>query len=112
MFMEYLRRQLPIPGELKGRQGLPFRGRLYDKVTALSLFRRAFLAGLLPSSIRHPKIWPPLSGQTFGLCPPPSVDPAVVAGSEYLRDGEAFPNLWPGELRVFDEIGGEAFFRP
>src|SRR6266850_3379424 len=98
--------------------GLRFPGGLYDKVTALSPFWRAFPPPYAPPRagarreglglVNGPKIRPPLPGQALGLSPAPGIDLAVVTGGQHLRDGEALPQLRPGELRVFDQAQGKA----
>src|SRR5216683_371793 len=79
-----------LPGRA-GRVGLPFARGLYDKVSVLSPFWRAFLAELLAGLVSRPKVRPPLPGQTFSLSPAPGIDLAVVPGGQHLRDGEALP---------------------
>src|SRR5262249_31291115 len=117
---------LGVPAHAK-EQGLRFPGGLYDKVSALSPFWRAFppphaspsthrLRGRATGEgrlglISGPKARPPLPGETFGFGAAPGIDIAVVARGQHRRNGVALPYLRPCELRVFDQAGGKALIR-
>src|SRR4051794_2634751 len=80
----------------------------YDKDWALSPFRAGILRWSAARQMGVPKVGPALAGEPFGLGPPPSGDPGVIAGGEDFRDGMALEELGPGKLRIFQQVLAEA----
>src|SRR5262245_23752998 len=117
--MGSLRRAAPSE-QARGRVICAGRASFYDTEAALSPIRLALLGrpffgqhiGRFGRSradeMRRPQVGPAGAGEQLGLRAAPGRDLGVVAGTEHVRDGAAFPELRPRILRVFEQALGEA----